>query len=98
MYASHNCRDCSRPVEYFRFYFAYTHGMAFGFPTIERRHFVVTCKRCRRNVPSGREEFPFQSVAVECLLCGELRRYLPSEVFLGRADQLVTRQQRAGGR
>jgi hypothetical protein len=25
-----------------------------------------------------------------------LRRYLPSEVFLGRPDQLVIRQQRAG--
>ena len=85
-------------VEYFRLYFAYTRGMTFGFPTIERRHFVVTCKRCRRDVPSGREEFPFQSVAVECPLCGELRRYLPSEVFLGRPDHLVTRQQRAGGR
>jgi hypothetical protein len=35
---------------------------------------------------------------VECPLCGELRRYLPTEVFLGRPDQLVTRQQRAGGR
>jgi len=84
-------------VKNFRLYFAYTHGMAFGFPSIERRHFVVTCKRCRRDVPSGREEFPFQSVAVECPLCGELRRYLPSEVFLGRPDQLVNRQQRVGG-
>jgi hypothetical protein len=87
-----------RPVDYIRFYFAYTRGMTFGFPTIERRHFVVTCKRCRRDVPSGRDEFPFQSVAVLCPLCGELRRYLPSEVFLGKPDQLVTRQQRAGGR
>ena len=58
---------------------------------------VVTCKRCRRDVPSGRDEFPFQSVAVECPLCGELRRYLPSEVFLGKPDQLVTRQRRPGG-
>lgn len=73
--------------------------MAFGFPAIERRPFVVTCKRCRRDVPSGQEVFPFQSVAVECPLCGELRRYLPSEVFLGHPDQLVSRQQqRAGGR
>jgi len=72
--------------------------MAFGFPTIKRRLFAVTCKRCRRDVPSGRDEFPFQSVAVECPLCGELRRYLPSEVFLGRPDQLVLHQQRHGGR
>jgi endogenous inhibitor of DNA gyrase (YacG/DUF329 family) len=69
------------------------------FPTASgRKTFVVQCKRCRRDVPSGREEFPFQSITVECPLCGEPRRYLPSEVFLGRPDQLVTRQQRDGGR
>jgi len=68
--------------------------MAFGFPTVERRQFVVTCKRCRRDVPSGVREFPFQSITVECPLCGELRRYLPSEVFLGRPDQLLRRQSR----
>ena len=60
-----------------------------------RKTFMVTCKGCHRDVSSGREEFPFQSIAVECPLCGELRRYLPSEVFLGRPDGLVTRQQRA---
>jgi len=66
------------------------------FPTpSDRKSFVVMCKRCHRDVPSGREEFPFQSIAVECPLCGELRRYLPSEVFLGRPDQLVVHQQRA---
>ena len=69
------------------------------FPTPSgRKTFVVTCKRCRRDVPSEREEFPFQSVAVECPLCGELRRYLPSEVFLGRPDNLVKHQQRTGVR
>src|ERR1017187_6443730 len=80
----------------FRFIFAYHASM---FPTPSgRKTFVVTCKLCRRDVPSGREEFPFQPVAVECPLRGELRRYLPSEVFLGRPDQLVTHQQRSGGR
>jgi hypothetical protein len=89
----------ARPEQtlYIRSVFAYTVTMAFGFPIAERRLFVVTCKRCRRDVPSGREEFPFQSITVECPLCGELRRYLPSELFLGRPDGLVTRQQRAGG-
>jgi predicted RNA-binding Zn-ribbon protein involved in translation (DUF1610 family) len=76
--------------------FAYHASM---FPTPSgRKTFVVTCKRCRRDVPSGREEFPFHSIEVTCPLCGELRRYLPSEVFLGRPDRLVTRQRRAGGR
>ena len=46
--------------------------MAFGFLVIERRLFVVTCKKCRRDVPSGVKEFPFQSITVECPLCGEL--------------------------
>ena len=27
---------------------------------------VVACKRCRRVVPLGREEFPFLSIAVTC--------------------------------
>ena len=85
-------------MDFIRFYFAYTHAMAFGFPSVERRLFVVTCKRCRRDVAAGRDDFPFQSITVECPLCGELRRYLPSEVFLGRPDQLITRQQRTGGR
>jgi hypothetical protein len=48
-----------------------------------RKTFVVTCERCRRDVPTGLNEFPFQSITVQCCLCGELRRYLPSEIFLG---------------
>jgi hypothetical protein len=35
-----------------------------------RKTFVFTCKRCRRNVPSGVREFPFQSIAVECPSAG----------------------------
>ena len=80
----------------FRLAFSYHSYM---FPTASgRKTFVVTCKHCRRDVPSGLREFPFQSVAVECPLCGELRRYLPSEVILGRPDGLVTRQRRTGSR
>jgi hypothetical protein len=54
--------------------------------------FVVTCKRCRREVPAGVPAFPFQPIVVYCPLCGDLRRYLPSEVFLGRAHALVGKQ------
>src|ERR1039458_2568373 len=49
----------------------------------ERKQFVVTCKDCQRAIPTGAKEFPFQSITIECPQCGELRRYLPSEVFLG---------------
>jgi hypothetical protein len=80
-------------VKNFRLYFAYNVPM---FPTPSgRKTFVVTCKRCRRNVPSGVQEFPFQSITVECPLCGELRRYLPSEVFLGKPHHLVAKQARS---
>ena len=59
-----------RPLD-FRFIFAYAVSMLQG-PTT-RKQFVVTCKRCRRDVPSGIKELPFPSVMVECCLCGEKR-------------------------
>jgi len=77
-----------------RHIFAYTQPMSFGFPILERKQFVVTCKRCRRDVPAGVKEFPFQPIVVPCPLCGELRRYLPSEMFLGQPNSLVSKQAR----
>ena len=61
----------------------------------ERKQFVVTCKGCRRDVPSGVKEFPFQSIVVTCPSCKEQRRYLPSDVFLGRPNHLVAKQRQA---
>ncbi len=55
-----------------RLIFAYNVSM-FSTPS-GRKTFVVTCKRCRRDVPSGRDEFPFQSITVECPLCSEVRQ------------------------
>jgi hypothetical protein len=81
-------------IWYFAFYSPMLLSMFQG-PSA-RKSFVVACKKCRRDVPTGVGEFPFQSIVVECPLCGEKRRYLPSEVFLGRVDQLVNRQKRAG--
>jgi len=75
-----------------RFLFAYAVFMFQG--PANRKMFVVTCKRCRRDIPSGVSEFPFQSVTVVCCLCGEARRYLPSELFLGKVDHLVLHQKR----
>lgn len=54
-----------------------------------RKCFITTCKRCRRDIPAGVREFPFQPVVVECPLCGEVRRYLPSELMLGKPHPLV---------
>ena len=70
--------------------------MAFGIQ--ELKLFVVECKRCRRDIPAGVKEFPFQPLVVTCPLCGEQRRYLPSEVLLGRPNHLIAKQARAGER
>jgi len=69
-------------------------GMSFGFSISERKQFVITCKLCRRDVPAGVNSFPFQSLISTCPLCGEHRRYLPSEVFLGKPHGLVSKQAR----
>jgi hypothetical protein len=55
----------------------------------ERKQFVVECKRCNRDVPAGVKEFPFQSLMVTYPLCDEQHRYLPSDVFLGKPNDLV---------
>ena len=58
----------------------------------QRKQFVVTCKQCHRDVPSGVKEFPFKSIVVTCSLCAEERQYLPSETFLGRPNDMVAKQ------
>jgi uncharacterized Zn finger protein len=65
---------------------------------LRQKQFVVECKRCRRDIPAGVAEFPFQSITVKCTLCGELRQYLPSEVALGEPHYLVAKQRRAASR
>jgi len=59
---------------------------------IKPTHFVVTCKRCQRAVPAGVAEFPANNLTLECPLCGELRRYRPSVVYLGFPSPLVGEQ------
>jgi hypothetical protein len=70
----------------------YTSGVAFGFTTSFRKLFVIECKRCRRDAPAGTAEFPSLTIVVRCPLCGEKRRYRPSEVFLGCPNQLVAKR------
>jgi hypothetical protein len=53
---------------------------------------VVQCKGCGENIPAPVETMPSQPVAARCPLCHEHRRYLPSEVFLGRLSRLMIRK------
>jgi hypothetical protein len=57
---------------------------------------VVSCKKCGHDVLSGTDGFPASSIAVVCSLCGERRRYLPSEVIHGR-PHFVMRKRRTSG-
>ena len=53
---------------------------------------VVECKGCHENIPAPVEGMPAQPIAARCPLCHEHRRYLPSEVFLGRLSHLMIRK------
>ena len=71
-------------------------GSVTAFAIQERKQFIVTCKRCRLDIPAGVKVFPFQSIIIACPLCGEQLRYWPSEVLLGRPHPPVEKQARAG--
>src|SRR5580700_9648556 len=53
---------------------------------------VVCCKKCGHDVLAGTESFPASSIFVVCSLCGEKRKYLPSEVIHGRPHFAVRKR------
>ena len=85
----------------FRGRFAYTSRLIFSFysPILMAMRTlpfpkccVVCCKKCGHDVLAGTDGFPASSVFVVCSLCGEKRRYLPSEVIHGRPHSVVRRK------
>jgi hypothetical protein len=83
-------RGLSVPVDHFRLFFSYT-KLVFPGPESSKR-VVVHCKGCGENIPAPVETMPSQPVVARCPLCHEHRRYLPSEVFLGRLSHLMIRK------
>jgi flavoprotein len=59
---------------------------------------VVCCKKCGHDVLTGTDRFPASSIFVVCSLCGEKRRYQPSEVIHGRPHFMVRRKSVDTGR
>lgn len=59
---------------------------------VRHETYVVCCKRCSRDVPAGVDTFPPGDIVVSCTLCGELRKYRRSEVYLGTPHHLVGRK------
>jgi hypothetical protein len=71
----------------------YSPILVFMFPGPESsKRVVVQCKGCGENIPAPVETMPSQPIAASCPLCHEHRRYLPSEVFLGRLSHLMVRK------
>jgi hypothetical protein len=85
--ASRCGRQGFSPCAYLRFFFPYT-GFIFSGRESSKR-IVVQCKGCRENIPAPVESVPAQPIAARCPICGDHRRYLPSEVFLGRLSHLL---------
>jgi len=55
----------------------------FNLPEIRSCDFTVRCKKCGENIPAPVATMPDAWIVTECSLCGEKRRYLPSEIFRG---------------
>lgn len=67
-------------------------------PTSGLYPFVIVCKGCGQNIPAPVETMPDSWIIAECPLCGQRRRYLPTDIFQGRLSQdLRDRFQRMGG-
>lgn len=57
-----------------------------SFISTARRLYCVACKKCQRAVPAGVTVTPKSYIKVACILCGEVRLYLASEVNLAFPD------------
>jgi hypothetical protein len=71
----------------------YSPTLLLMFPAAESpKRVVIRCKGCGENIPAPVVSVPSQPVAARCPLCAEYRRYLPSEVFLGRLSHRLLRK------
>jgi len=73
-----------------RLMFAYN-SFVFDLPPSRFCDYTIRCKGCGENIPAPVETMPDYWVITTCPLCGERRRYLPSEIFSGRLSYLFDR-------
>jgi hypothetical protein len=67
----------------------------FNFPPSHRCDFTIRCKGCGENIPAPVLTLPDTWIVAACPLCGQKRRYLPSEIFRGNLSHLLGRHMRA---
>lgn len=71
--------------------FAYYMFMIYA-STSDVSPFVVACKGCRENIRAPVETMPASWIIAKCPLCGQRRRYLPTEIFQGRISRALLRK------
>ncbi len=69
-------------MDYFRLMFAYTVPV-WNLPQPRLCDFAIRCKGCGEIIPAPVGTMPDSWIVAECPLCGQRRRYLPSEIFRG---------------
>ena len=62
----------------------------FGPEPVRVCDFTVRCKGCGENIPAPVGTLPDTWIVAHCSLCGQRRKYLPSEIFRGRLSQQLT--------
>jgi rRNA maturation protein Nop10 len=68
-------------------------------PETRVHDFTLKCKKCGQNVPAPVQTMPDSWIVGECPLCGEKRRYLPSDIFRGQLSyKLIGKRNRLGSR
>ncbi len=58
-------------------------ALVFNIPASRQCDFTIRCKKCSENVPAPVGTVPDSWIVARCPLCGEIRHYLPSEIFRG---------------
>lgn len=56
----------------------------FNLPETRQCDFTVCCKKCGENIPAPVGTMPDSWIVARCQLCGEIRHYLPFEIFRGK--------------
>ena len=66
----------------------------FNVPHRSRCDFTICCKDCGENIPAPVLTLPDTWIVAACPLCGQKRRYLPSEIFRGNLSYRLERRLR----
>ena len=83
---------------FLRHLFAYT-VVVWNLPQSRLCDFAVQCEGCGETIPAPVGTMPDTWIVAVCTLCGERRRYLPTDIFRGKlSHKLYGGRDRVRGR